>query len=102
MTKIPENLLWNPVGETERHHLPARSGKTTAAGYVRTASDNCSGTNAHFQVMHILKYAEANEIPVGQIYIDAGESGLKLDRTGLNKMLKAAIAGDFDILIVRD
>jgi hypothetical protein len=94
-----------PIG-----HTPAQVGKETkseqarAAAYLRCATSE-PGTNPFgAQSAAVAECATANGLAIDKLYVDTNRSGATTmkGRTGLQKMMKDAASGKFDILLVAD
>jgi site-specific DNA recombinase len=74
-----------------------------AALYARTAcltQDLKSAVESQLEALR--NYATQNGIKIVEEFTDAGYSGLRQDRPGLNRMCDAAGRRSFDVLLIRD
>ncbi len=75
-----------------------------AVGYIRVSSaEQVNGTSLGNQEQAIRKYAQDNDLDMGEIYEDAGVSGKSMDgREGLQGLLKDSAHGLFQVMICYD
>lgn len=80
---------------------PEQSPPERAAGYVRvsTRKQAAEGLSLGEQERRLRAYVEAEGWDLCEVYADA-ESGRTVDRPGLTRMLEAAEAGAFDVLVI--
>jgi DNA invertase Pin-like site-specific DNA recombinase len=76
-----------------------------AALYVRIAcwtQDQKSARELKSQLEALRNYASQNGMEIVEEFTDAGYSGLRRDRPGLNRMREVAGRRGFDVLLTRD
>jgi|SRR6516225_1434210 len=74
-----------------------------AALYARTACLTQNRKSAvELQCEALRNYATKNGMEIVDEFSDAGYSGLRRDRPGLNRMCQGAERHDFDVLLIRD
>jgi site-specific DNA recombinase len=76
----------------------------TIVAYCRTAS--ASGTDPASGIMHqmnaILRYAACHGLTIHETYMEAGVSGITLERPELHRLLADCRAGKIEAVITRD
>ena len=75
---------------------------TRIATYARFSTDKQRDSSIEDQVRNCTNYANRHQWAVAHRFEDRGISGASKDRPGYCAMLKAAQAGEFDILLVDD
>ncbi len=75
---------------------------TRVAIYIRVSTDRQAkdGDSLDAQLKALKEYAKQNNYIVVDIYVDGGESGQKLKRTNLQRMLSDIEAGKIDLVIM--
>src|SRR6185436_10870827 len=74
----------------------------TAAIYARFSTDKQEARSLDDQLRRCRKFAADRGLEVVAEYQDAAISGSTLDRVNLQKLLKDAKRGDFDVVLVDD
>jgi site-specific DNA recombinase len=70
--------------------------------YARFSSDKQSDSSIEDQQRNCRRYAERNQLEIGQQFEDRAISGMSKNRPGFKAMLAAAERGEFDVLVVDD
>ena len=67
--------------------------------YARTSTRN-NGQDPETQLLALRKYAQARELEIVKTYVDVGQSGAKVSRPELDRLMKDARRRKFSIVLV--
>ena len=107
-TEAPPHTRRDAVTSTEAQSAGARSTEAQhrdylpALGYARVSTDEQAreGVGLEAQQVRIRAYAQAKDLPLGDILVDEGRSGKDLKRPALQELLARCDRGDVAHVIV--
>lgn len=73
-----------------------------AAAYTRYSTANQTENSIEYQLAAIREYCQVHDITLVDAFMDEGETGTNLDRSGFQAMLAAAERREFEAVVLYD